>query len=57
VVLFDSGASHSFISPQFASEFAHKLHTVEGGGYCISAASENISTNKVVGNLELEIEG
>jgi hypothetical protein len=34
-----------------------KLHTIEGGGYCISAASENISTNKVVGSLELEIEG
>jgi hypothetical protein len=32
VVLFDSGASHSFISPKFASKFAHKLHTVEGGG-------------------------
>jgi hypothetical protein len=25
VVLFDSGASHSFISPMFASKFAHKL--------------------------------
>jgi hypothetical protein len=36
---------------------AHKLHTVEGGGYCISAASRNISTNQVVGNLEFEIEG
>jgi hypothetical protein len=57
VVLFDSGASHSFISPKFASKFAHKLHTVEGGGYCISAANGNISTNKVVGNLEFEIEG
>jgi hypothetical protein len=53
VVLFDSGASHSFISPKFAP----KLHTIEGGGYCISAASGNIFTNKVVGNLELEIEG
>jgi hypothetical protein len=56
VVLFDSGASHSFISPKFASKFAHKLHIVEGGGYCISAVSGNISTNKVVGNLEFEIE-
>jgi hypothetical protein len=57
VVLFDSGASHSFISPKFASKFAHKLHTVEGGGYCISAASGNISTNQVVRDLEFEIEG
>jgi hypothetical protein len=32
VVLFDSGASHSFISPMFASKFPHKLHTVESGG-------------------------
>jgi predicted aspartyl protease len=57
VVLFDSGASHSFISPKFASKFAHKLHTIEGGGYCISAASGNISTNQVVRDLEFEIEG
>jgi hypothetical protein len=57
VVVFDSGASHSFISPKFVSKFAHKLHTVKGGGYCISAASGNISTNKLVENLEFEIEG
>jgi hypothetical protein len=31
VVLFDLGASHSFISPMFASKFAHKLHTIEDG--------------------------
>jgi hypothetical protein len=31
VVLFDSGASHSFISPMFASKFPHKLHIVESG--------------------------
>jgi hypothetical protein len=48
VVLFDLGASHSFISPMFASKFAHKLHTVEDGGYCIRAASGNISTSQVV---------
>jgi hypothetical protein len=47
-VLFDSGASYSFISPMFASKFARKLHTVEGGGYYIRAASGNISTSKVV---------
>jgi hypothetical protein len=45
VVLFDSGASHSFISPMFTSKFAYKLHTVEDGGYCIRAASGNIPTN------------
>jgi hypothetical protein len=57
VVLFDSGASHSFISPMFASKFPHKLHTVESGGYCIRAASGNIPTNEVVSDVEFEIEG
>jgi hypothetical protein len=57
VVLFDSGASHSFISPMFASKFAHKLHTVEDGGYCIRVASGNIPTNQVVKDVEFEIEG
>jgi predicted aspartyl protease len=57
VVLFDSGALHSFISPMFASKLAHKLHTVEGGGYCIRAASGNISTRQVVKDVEFEIEG
>jgi hypothetical protein len=41
----------------FASKFAHKLHTIEGGGYYIRAASGNISTNQVVRDLEFEIEG
>jgi hypothetical protein len=57
VVLFDSGASHSFISPMFASKFAHKLHTIEDEGYCIRAASGNIPTNQVVSDVEFEIEG
>jgi hypothetical protein len=57
VVLFDSGASHSFISPLFASKFSHKLHIVESGGYCIRAASGNIPTNKVVSDVEFEIDG
>jgi hypothetical protein len=41
----------------FASKFAHKLHTVEDGGYCIRAASGNISTSQVVKDVEFEIEG
>jgi hypothetical protein len=57
VVLFDSGASHSFISPMFASKFVHKLHNIEGWGYCISVASGNISINQVVRDLEFVIEG
>jgi hypothetical protein len=57
MVLFDSGALHSFISPMFASKFSHKLHTVESGGYCIRAVSGTISTNQVVSDVELKIEG
>jgi hypothetical protein len=41
----------------FALKFAHKLHNVEDGGYCIRAASGNICTNQVVRDLEFEIEG
>jgi hypothetical protein len=57
VVFFDSDASYSFISPMFASKFACKLHTVDGGGYCIRATSGNIPTNQVVSDVEFEIEG
>ena len=57
VVLFDSGASHSFISPAFASKFMQKTYTVEGEGYCIRAASGTIPTNLVVGGVQIEVEG
>jgi hypothetical protein len=40
-----------------ASKFAHKLHTVEDGGFYIRAASGNIPTNQVVSDVEFEIEG
>ena len=53
VVLFDSGASHSFISPAFASKFMQKTYTVEGEGYCIRAASGTIPTKLVVGDVQL----
>ena len=57
VILFDLGASHSFISPVFASKFMHKAYTVEGEGYCIRAASGIIPTKLVVGDVQFEIEG
>ena len=57
VVLFDSGASHSFISPAYASKFMQKTYTVEGEGSCIRAASGTIPTKLVVGDVQLEIEG
>ena len=57
VVLFDSGASHSFISPSFASKFMQKTYTIEGEGYCIRAASGIIPTKLVVGDVQIVIEG
>ena len=48
VVLFDSGASHSFMSPAFASKYNQKVIIVSTGSYCISAAGSNISTNQIV---------
>ena len=57
VVLFDSGASHSFMSPAFASKYNQKVITVSTGSYCISAAGSNISTNQIVLGVRIEIEG
>ena len=45
VVLFDSRASHSFMSQTFASKHDQGVVIVDKGGYCISAAKNNISTN------------
>jgi hypothetical protein len=45
VVLFDLGASHSFMSSTFASEQNVNVITIAKGGYCISAARNNIMTN------------
>jgi predicted RNA methylase len=48
VVLFDLGASHSFVSSTFASEHKLNVITIAKGGYCISVAGNNIMTNQVV---------
>ena len=55
VVLFDSGASHSFMSPTFASKYDQKIFVVDKGGYCISAARNNISTNQIVKDVLIQI--
>jgi hypothetical protein len=57
VVLFDSGASHSFISSTFATKHGMKMVTLDKGGYNISAARNNISTNQLVLGANIEIEG
>ena len=55
VVLFDSGASHSFMSPAFASKYNQEIVTLSTGSYCISAAGSNISTNQIVQAVSIEI--
>jgi len=55
LVLFDSGASHSFVSSEFVSKHNHKAVPLDKGSYCISAAGNNISTNQVVLGATLEI--
>ena len=45
VVSFDSEASHSFMSQIFASKHDQRVVTVDKGGYYISTAENNISTN------------
>ena len=55
VVLFDSGASHSFMSPTFVSKHDQKIFIVDKSGYCISAAGSNISTNQIVRDVRIQI--
>jgi hypothetical protein len=55
VMLFDSGASHSFVSSTFASEHKLNMITIVKGGYCISADGNNIMTNQVVKDVKIEI--
>jgi hypothetical protein len=57
VVLFDSDASHSFISSTFATKHGMERVTLEKGGYNISATGNNISTNQLVLGAKIEIEG
>ena len=57
VILFDSGASHSFLSLAFASKYNQEVITLSTGSYCISAVGSNISTNQIVQDVSIEIEG
>ena len=56
IVLFDSGASHSFMSQSFASRHDQKVIEVSKGGYSISSAGATISTNKIVRNVLISIQ-
>ena len=55
VVLFDSRASHSFMSQIFASKHDQRVVTIDKGGYCISVARNNISTNQIVRDVRISI--
>ena len=55
VVLFDSGASHSFMSQTFVSKHNQRVVTVDKGSYCISAARNQISTNQIVRDVHISI--
>ena len=57
IVLFDSRASHSFMSQTFASKHNQKIKVIDKGGYCISLAGASISTNQIVRNVLLSIRG
>ena len=56
IVLFDSGASHSFMSQSFASRHDQKVVEVSKGDYSISSARATISTNKMVRNVIISIQ-
>jgi hypothetical protein len=56
IVLFDSGASHSFISSTFAAKHGMKVVTLDNSGYNISVAGNNILTNQLVLGAKIEIE-
>ena len=55
IVLFDSGASHSFMSQAFASKYDQKVIEVNKGGYSISLARATISTNQIVSDVLISI--
>ena len=56
IVLFDSGASHSFMSQAFASKYDQKVIEVNKGGYNISLARATISTNQIVRDVLISIQ-
>ena len=56
IVLFDSGASHSFMSQAFASRHDQKVIEVSKGGYSISSAGATISINKMVRDVLISIQ-
>jgi len=57
VVLFDSGASHSFMSQAFASKHGQHVVDLDNVKFCISASGNQVSTNQLVKDVHIAIEG
>ena len=56
IVLFNSRASHLFMSQAFASKSDQKIIDVNKGGYSISLAGATISTNQIVREVLISIQ-
>ena len=56
IVLFDSGALHSFMSQTFASKHDQKIIEVDKSDYSISSAGATISTNQLVRDVLIFIQ-
>ena len=56
IILFDSGASHSFMRQTFASKHNQKIIEVNKGGFSISSAGATISTNQLVRDVLIFIQ-
>ena len=55
IVLFDFGASHSFMSQTFASKHDQKKVVEDKCGYSITSAGATISTNQIVRDVLISI--
>ena len=55
-IVFDSGASHSFMSQTFLSKHDQKIVVVDKGGYSISSAGATIPTNQIVRDVLISIQ-
>ena len=56
IILFDSRASHSFMSQNFASKHDQKIIEVDKGGYSTCSAGATISTNQLVRDVLIYIQ-
>ena len=56
IVLFDSRASHSFMSLAFASKYDQKIIEANKGGYSIRSPRATISTNQIVRDVLISIQ-